>query len=149
MKKIFLFLVIISMVLACKGKTNNNAEDQKVVELSDKLFILQYNDIMLNGSKDYMDKIISLEGIYREYETAEGEIKHVIYRKAPGCCGDDGEVGFHFEYYDEASYPQPNDWIKVAGRLKEVPTPWGFKTYYLVLNSLEIKQERGKELVTL
>ncbi len=129
---------IISSTSPSKMQDNAN-----VVEIKEKMFIQQCDDIYMN-SNDYKDKIIKLEGMYQEYTDAS-ETYHIIYRKSPGCCGNDGEVGFQFTYNGEM--PKPNDWIKVAGTIEVVKNSNGYEDIILHVTKLEVSDERGAEFV--
>jgi len=133
MKRIFLIVLgVISFLLV--GCSNSN-----IVEIREKMFIQQCNDIYINPSQ-YQGKIIQLEGIYDEFQT-DGKISRLIYRRSPGCCGDDGMVGFLFTYSGEM--PRPNDWIKVSGTIDAVNN-----NVIMNITQLEILELRGAEFVT-
>lgn len=122
--------VISSLLIGC---SNSN-----IVEIREKMFIQQCNDIYINPEQ-YQGKIIQMEGIYDEFQ-ADGNVSRLIYRRSPGCCGDDGMVGFLFIYSGEM--PKPNDWIKVSGTIDTVNN-----TVIMNIAQLEILKLRGAEFV--
>jgi len=140
--------VIVALLLLCiffSGCTHTNSSEP-VVEIKDKMFIQQINDIYLNPG-DYENKTIKLEGIYDVWqdETDSNRSRFAVYRRAPGCCGDDGKVGFEFEYNGEK--PILGDWVAVEGRIKETFDEHGDKHIILELSKLTVKDERGVEFV--
>ncbi|MCL1905414.1 MAG: hypothetical protein FWG06_00220 [Clostridiales bacterium] len=115
-----------------------------VVRIKDKLFMAQCEDIMANPEK-YRDKTIILEGMYADYINYNGRFIQNVYRKTPGCCGDDGgPYGFEFMYDGER--PEPNDWIEVVGTIEMVDFTYG-QYVALRLSKLTVMDERGQELV--
>lgn len=117
----------------------------KVFEIREKMFISQCSDIYLN-SDDYKNKTIKLEGIYDEYTDPEtNKTYYFIIRRAPGCCGDDGAVGFEILYDGET--PELNDWIEVVGTIEMIERN-GSEHVALRLSKLTILDERGAEFVS-
>jgi len=123
-----------------------------IIEIQEKMFIAQINDIYLNTG-DYLDKTIKLEGIFRTFNFT-GRDHYYVMRNSPGCCGNDGSVGFEVSWPDTAKadnfltegYPEPDDWVAAEGKLAYYETG-GISYLYLVLSSLEIKPDRGAEFV--
>ena len=104
------------------------SEDPNIIEIKDKLFIAQCNDIYLNPD-EYKNKIIKLEGIYIEnVDENTGSTYNFVIRYGPGCCGNDGVAGFEILF--DGDKPEPNDWIEVIG-------------------AVEIIEENGSEYVLL
>ena len=68
----------------------------------------------------------------------------VVYRRGPGCCGNDGWGGFLLKY--DGEYPNENDWIRVTGT-PELIEEGDYLNLYLHVTSLEVKVERGAEFV--
>lgn len=115
-----------------------------VVEISEKLFIAQTNDIYIN-TEDYLGKTIRYEGIYKTMDfPGEEPIRYVI-RYGPGCCSYDGEAGFEVSW--DGEWPQIDDWCEVVGVL-EVYEMDGFEYLRLALSSLTVLEERGAEFVS-
>ena len=76
-------------------------------------YLTQIHDIFLNFS-DYENKTIVVEGMYGLLFNPEG-IQNVpaVYRRGPGCCGNDGWGGFLLHY--DGTLPDENAWIRVTG----------------------------------
>lgn len=116
-----------------------------MVEIKEKLFIAQTNDIYLNP-QDYLGKIIKYEGIFQIYEDAEPKYNYYsVIRYGPGCCGYDANAGFEVKW--DQPYPQPNDWVEVVGVLEEYEQD-GFPYLRLAIQSLTVMETRGQETVT-
>jgi len=119
--------------------------EMPVVEITEKMFIAQCNDVYLNPD-DYQGKAIRLEGIYSTYMDFEsGNTYHYVMRYGPGCCGNDGSAGFEFLY--DGEMPKLNDWIEVVGTAEKVKEN---DTEYIVLMASEVTvlEERGAEFVS-
>jgi uncharacterized membrane protein YcgQ (UPF0703/DUF1980 family) len=133
-------------------KTGKGVEEQ-VVEIKEKMFIAQTNDIYLNA-EDYMGKTIKLQGLFKkaQYETREAPYCFVL-RYGPGCCGYDGNAGFEVAWEPEgggsaeAEYPKEDDWVEATGRLKSYVED-DYPYLYIALTSLNVLDERGAEFVT-
>ncbi|MDR0759839.1 MAG: hypothetical protein LBF74_06970 [Treponema sp.] len=126
-----------------------------VVEIKEKMFIAQTNDVYLNP-EDYMGKTIKLEGLFKSYDSTDYGVSYCfVIRYGPGCCGNDGSAGFEVawdresrdeEDAPESSYPEEDAWVEAAGVLKSYEED-GFPYLYLSLSSLTVKEERGAEFV--
>jgi uncharacterized membrane protein YcgQ (UPF0703/DUF1980 family) len=126
-----------------------NAEMPFHVEIKEKLFVAQSNDIYYNAD-DYMGKIIKYEGIFTEYtEPDSGVTYYSVIRYGPGCCGIDANCGFEVVWVgdDTAVYPANNEWVEVLGTLDFYEED-GYKYLRLDLNSLTVLSERGAEYVS-
>ena len=171
MKKIVLFSIIaVLLITGCGNKKTANEPVAETIEeeiipveadmvIGDKLFIGQVNDVYRNG-KDYMGKTIKLEGIFMTGEAGGREYCYV-YRKGPGCCGDDGQIGFEVSWNpldstnpqeqasegEKKAYPKRNDWVEAQGELKRYSQD-GRNFLYIALSYLEVMDERGVEFVT-
>ncbi len=121
-----------------------SGEDSTVLEIGEKLFITQINDMYYNF-QDYEDKTIIVEGMYALFVNGEGGSYPGVYRLGPGCCGNDGWGGFML-YYD-GELPQENDWIRVTGTPELVKDEKGYSSLFLHVSSLVIMDERGAEFV--
>lgn len=127
-----------------ENRSNHNESNKEVLEIKEKMFITQINDIFYNID-DYKDKIIVVEGMYSKWNLWNGNKKvPVIYRNGPGCCGNDGWGGFWLNY--DGKLPNENDWIRVTGT-PEIVTEEYCLYLYLNVISLEVKNERGAEFV--
>ncbi len=121
-----------------------DTEGKEVLEIKEKLFITQINDIFYNFN-DYQDKIIVVEGMYSEFTSVDGKsVAPVVFRYGPGCCNNDGWGGFLLRY--DGELPKENDWIKVIGT-PDLVERGAYKDLYLDVISIEIKTERGAEKV--
>ena len=118
-----------------------------VLEIKEKMFLTQINDIYYNFD-GYKDKTIVVEGMYTEMiSLMDTDVTcPAVYRRGPGCCGNDGWGGFILRY--NGAKPKLDDWIRVTGHPIMEKTADGYEDLYLVVDSLEIKQERGAEFVT-
>ncbi|MCL1815162.1 MAG: metal ABC transporter permease [Treponema sp.] len=128
----------------------------KTIEITEKMFIAQVNDIYLNP-EDYLGKIIKLEGIFKTIGYAEmNRDFYFVLRSGPGCCGNDGAVGFEVSWpittglnspqTEDRRYPKPNEWVAAEGSLAYYEEG-GHSYLYLALSSLEVKHQRGAEFV--
>ena len=119
-------------------------ETGEVIEIRERLFIAQTNDIYINPG-DYIGKTIKYEGIFDcEYWEASGENIYYVFRYGPGCCGYDANAGFEVIYGGE--YPKKNDWVEAVGVLEEYEEG-GVRYLRLNLLSLTVLEKRGKEYV--
>ena len=139
MRKILLTTLVIMLILLSGCKNDN------VVLIRDKMFIEQCNDIYLNPER-YKNKVIKIEGIYEEITIKDGTKYHLIYRRTPGCCGDDGKVGFLFNY--DGKMPSSDDWIRVSGVIEVVQSDTGRNNVTIRVTKLEVLKQRGVEFVT-
>lgn len=155
MKRIFsiiLYLMLLLTVLnGCTDNSNTENDitdtknDSEIVEIQEKMFITQIDDIYLNPDY-YKGKIIKLEGMYDEYtDDNTNKTYYSVIRNAPGCCGDDGVAGFNFTY--EGVKPEQNDWIAVEGTVEVEEQEDGYQQVTLKLSKLTVKTERGAEYV--
>jgi zinc transport system permease protein len=130
-----------------------------VIKIKEKMFIAQVNDVYLNP-EDYLGKTIQLEGIFKtdSYDDLSRQFCFVL-RNGPGCCGNDGSVGFEIAWPEAAGinsaaplasghkYPGQDQWVEAAGQLSAYEEE-GFPYLYLALSSLEVKNKRGAEYVS-
>lgn len=118
-----------------------------IVEIQERLFIAQTNDIYINP-EDYLGKTIKYEGIFKsstwEFEEDSKTFYYVI-RYGPGCCGYDGEAGFEVMW--DWQWPGEDDWCEAVGVL-EAYEENGMQYLRLSLISLTVKEERGAEYVS-
>lgn len=155
MKKWIILMALCAMVLClatgCSVVTPADAEQsvdiQVDVEITDKLFIGQINDIYEN-SADYMGKMIRMEGILLSYMyDPTNEMVSIVYRIGPGCCGNDGNVGLEVRLKDSMELPENNAWVEAIGVLEKY-TEEGQTYFRLALESLREMEKRGQEIVT-
>ncbi len=120
-------------------------DDDGVIEIREKMFIAQTNDIYFNA-EDYLGKTLSYEGMFDVYEVPETGVKYYsVFRYGPGCCGIDANAGFEVMW--DKPYPEPNDWVRAEGVLEEYDED-GYKYLRLALTSLEVLPTRGAEYVS-
>jgi uncharacterized membrane protein YcgQ (UPF0703/DUF1980 family) len=123
------------------------ASKEDVIEIKDKLFIAQVNDVYVNP-EDYLGKTIKLEGIFKE-ERGNNKSYCFVLRYGPGCCGLGGNVGFEVAWDKEKGEPYPveDSWVEATGELKTYEED-GYSDYlYLDLISLNVLKKRGTETV--
>ncbi|MDR0813427.1 MAG: hypothetical protein LBO63_05425 [Oscillospiraceae bacterium] len=138
------FCVCLSLLCGCgSGAAADNA-----IEIKEKVFVSQTNDIYTNP-EDYLGKKIKLEGIFTVYDSVSANPEYDKYRcvirYGPGCCGYDANCGFEVVW--DREYPQDNDWVEAVGVLEEYDDG-GYMYLRLALSSLTVKEKRGKETVT-
>jgi len=150
MNKDFLLLkgfiiFILFLTISCSKKSNND----EVIEIKEKMFISQVNDVYLN-TEDYLGKKIKIEGIFTvdNYYTRTEPYRFVL-RYGPGCCGNDGNVGFEVAWpkNSKKSYPEEKSWVQAVGELKSY-TEEDYQYFYLDLASLDVLTTRGAEFVS-
>jgi uncharacterized membrane protein YcgQ (UPF0703/DUF1980 family) len=117
-----------------------------VVEIKEKMFIAQCNDIYLNPG-DYIGKTIRIEGMYDEYSDDAGNTYQAVIRNGPGCCGNDGVAGFEFLCEGVPEFKR-NDWISIEGIIRPFAYDDGYETVIIGNASITVKTERGAEYVT-
>jgi uncharacterized membrane protein YcgQ (UPF0703/DUF1980 family) len=118
-----------------------------IVEIKEKMFIAQTNDVYLNP-EDYMGKTIKLEGLFKTETGYDEDMSYCfVLRYGPGCCGFDGNAGFEVAWDEAAAYPAEDEWVEAVGVLKSYEED-GYPYLYLALSSLQILDERGAEFVT-
>jgi uncharacterized membrane protein YcgQ (UPF0703/DUF1980 family) len=118
--------------------------NDNIVEIKEKMFIAQVNDVYLN-TEDYLGKTIKLEGIFKQDQGYE-KLYCFILRYGPGCCGNDGNVGFEVAWASEKPYPAVDSWVEAIGELKTYEE-YDYKYLYLDLVSLNVLRKRGLETV--
>ena len=131
------------------GQDVNQLSDDDIVEIRERMFIAQLNDIYLNQN-DYIGKTIKYEGMFTSYTWEEmGLSYYLVYRQSPGCCGADGQAGFEVVWPDGSNeaYPNENDWCEVMGTLDSYDED-GYSYLHIVLDSITVKSERGAEFVS-
>jgi uncharacterized membrane protein YcgQ (UPF0703/DUF1980 family) len=123
------------------------AAGETVVEIKEKLFIAQTNEIYLNA-EDYFGKTIAYEGLFKTEDYGDGILRCFVIRYGPGCCGYDGTAGFEVAWNEDQPWnqPQDDDWVEIRGRLEEYDED-GQNYLRLALAALEVKDQRGAEFV--
>jgi uncharacterized membrane protein YcgQ (UPF0703/DUF1980 family) len=125
----------------------------EIVEIREKMFIAQTNEIYLNP-EDYLGKTIKLEGLFkREAYWGEETAYCFVLRYGPGCCGSDGNAGFEVAWTPPGSaaepppYPGEDEWVEAVGTLSSYEED-GYPYLYLALASLKVLDVRGAEFVS-
>jgi len=115
-----------------------------VIEIREKMFIAQFNDIFLNLDQ-YMGSVFKYQGIFGDLSGSDNGPYYFVYRNSPGCCGADGIVGF--EVIWDQPYPPQHSWVEAVGTLERYEE-WDNTYLRLRLASLTELTERGAEFVT-
>ena len=140
MKKISTFTAaILFLYILCAA-----AAETEVLEIKEKMFVQQCNDIYFNAD-DYLGKTVRLEGMYLEIATSSGETNRYVYRKTPGCCGDDGAMAGFRVLLDESPSLEQNEWVEATGTVE--PSS-GYENVVLRLSNLKVLDTRGAEFVS-
>ncbi|MDR1218713.1 MAG: metal ABC transporter permease [Treponema sp.] len=131
------------------GGTRAAGASAETIEIKEKLFIAQVNDVYLNP-EDYFGKTIQLQGLFK-LQQYEGKNYRFVIRYGPGCCGTDGNAGFEVAWDEsftlQPQYPQEDDWVEATGVLKSYEED-GFPYLYIALTNLTLPDTRGAEFVT-
>jgi uncharacterized membrane protein YcgQ (UPF0703/DUF1980 family) len=151
-------LIIVAAVIAvttvfiinCNNKSRNGDSSVStggVIEIKEKMFISQVNDVYLNA-EDYLGKTIKLEGLFKMEQGYDKSYCFVL-RYGPGCCGNDGNVGFEvaWDKDKEKQYPGEDSWVEATGELKTYHEDDSMEFLYLDLVSLNVLDKRGAETV--
>lgn len=133
------------------AKKKSAQTGNSVVEIREKMFIAQTNDIYINKD-DYLGKTIKYEGVFDQSEwRGNGKTYRYVIRFGPGCCpGDAAAAGFEVIWDGDDGgkpYPKKNDWVEAIGVLYEYDDD-GIPSLRLALTSLKTLAKRGKEKVT-
>ncbi|MDR0719503.1 MAG: metal ABC transporter permease [Treponema sp.] len=137
--------------LVCLAALSGCVKEKEFIEIEEKLFITQTNEVYLN-QESYLEKRITLEGLFKmEHYAGSVSPYFFVLRYGPGCCGNDGNAGFEVAWdkdaADQEKYPAVDDWVRAEGILKQYNEDGG--TYlYIALSKLDVLEERGAEFVT-
>jgi uncharacterized membrane protein YcgQ (UPF0703/DUF1980 family) len=151
MRKTAVFILAIAALLftiGCTKTKENSVSDGDILEITEKMFIAQINDVYLN-SDDYLGKTIKLQGIFKSEQFYEGDETYCfVIRYGPGCCGTDGNAGFEVKWDKdrEQPYPAVESWVEAIGTLK-TENEGDYQYLYLDLSSLAVLSKRGAETV--
>jgi len=131
------------------AKEKSPVSEKGIIEIKEKMFISQVNDVYLNKD-DYLGKTIKLEGLFK-MEQGYDKAYCFVLRYGPGCCGYDGNVGFEVSWNKdketEKSYPGEDSWVEATGELKTYEEDGYNEFLYLDLVSLNVLDKRGQETV--
>jgi hypothetical protein len=127
--------------------TGEAKASNSIVEIKEKMFIAQVNDVYLNPD-DYVGKTIKLEGLFMTQDNGSYiPPYYFVIRYGPGCCGNDGNAGFEVIWdKQEPVYPQDNEWVEAVGVFGSYEED-GYPYYCISLSSLKVLEERGQEFV--
>ncbi|GMO34290.1 MAG: hypothetical protein Ta2F_10380 [Termitinemataceae bacterium] len=153
-----LVFAVVTCVFVYIDRQNNKKETliasdpvmQKVVEIKEKMFLAQVNDVYLN-SEDYLGKTIKLEGLFKLEKYGENEDPYCfVLRYGPGCCGSDGNAGFEVAWDKQnaadRTMPKEDDWVEAVGILRSEEND-DASFLYLALLELNVLEKRGQEYV--
>jgi uncharacterized membrane protein YcgQ (UPF0703/DUF1980 family) len=149
--------ILISVLLTCvfcgllagyAGLKGSEAQpdDKKIIEIKEKMFVQQCFDIYENPD-DYEDKLVKIEGICDVWEE-DDETLYAVYRRTPGCCGDDGVMGFQFTYNGTPTLAADN-WISVTASVLLDESEDGYTIITLAATDVTVMEKRGKEFVSM
>jgi uncharacterized membrane protein YcgQ (UPF0703/DUF1980 family) len=144
-----IIIVVTALFLSnCSGTRKYEVSGDNILEIKEKMFISQVNDIYLN-TEDYLGKTIKLQGLFKEEQPYEGDPYCFVLRYGPGCCGYDGNVGFEIKWDKSRAqpYPKVDSWIETTGILKQYEEDGYAQYLYLDLISLNVLNKRGAETV--
>ena len=159
MKRFCAFILLLTLLLAgCSSAPEKEAGPagtdwgDDLVEIGDRLFIAQVSDIYTN-LEAYLGRTVRYEGIFQTgVMPVTGEPFYFVIRNGPGCCGDDGAIGFAVAWPEgwpaDVPRPEPDDWVEVVG-VFELYDQFGFDQLRVSLLSLTVMEERGVEFVTM
>ena len=122
----------------CSGQTD-------VVEIGERMYIGQVNDIYLNAD-DYLGKTIKLEGVLKKFATWDRDYYLVVRYGTDECC-DDTPIGFEVAWARNQSFPEPESWVEAIGVLRTEKVNDFYSYLYLDLSSLNVLSRRGAEFV--
>ena len=148
LRSLFVALLLFAIAFPALAETTTTEEMPVDVEVTEKMFLAQISDINLN-SEDYLGKVIALEGMFMtvDYGTG-GPVYHLVYRKSPGCCGNDGITGLEVVWDDPATaFPAENTWVRAVGTLEQY-TEEDMPYLQLSLQSLTPTDKPGLDSVT-
>ena len=147
MKRLLATLIALTLCLSGTVSLAESGDVHIDVDVREKMFLTQMTELFIN-TQDYIGKTVALEGMFDIYtDTASGVTYYAVYRKSPGCCGNDGYTGIEVVWDDPAAtYPALNDWVRAVGVLDQYEED-GAPYMRLHLLSLDVKAERGLEFV--
>jgi len=129
------------------SRNEGSASSTGIIEIRERMFIGQVDEIYINSS-DYLGRTIKLEGLFLQSEN-EGQTNYFVVRYGPGCCGDDGIIGFEVSWAEDRnqSYPAENSWVEAIGELKYYMVSPYLRYLFLEVSSLNVLERRGLEYV--
>jgi len=144
------FLIAVAIILISTPNFISGCartEKDSIIEIGEKMFIAQIQDIYLN-TKDFLGKTIKLEGIFTGVLWEEINYYYVIRYVPDECCGAES-VGFEVKWPQARMepYPENNSWVEATAVLKLYKKD-SFLRPYLELTSLTVLDTRGAEFVS-
>lgn len=144
LKWLITFSVVMIILAGCVEKEGKSEDESEIIRIGESMFLTQINDMYFNFD-NYKNKTVIVEGMFTVFkDQAGGSDKFMVYRYAPGCCGNDGWGGFLLEY--DGNVPEDNAWIKVTGKPGLVEDGF-FRSLYLEVTDIKVMEERGAEYV--
>ena len=144
MKRLLIILTAVLVLAGCSsnGQSSPLGGERDIIYIDERFFMTQVDHLRLN-SEQYVGKEIQFEGLFLGLRRGENP-RYVVIRRAPGCCGDDGMVGFDVVQDGITSFPD-NTWVQVTGILEELPQ----FNYILGVRATSVieMEERGLEFV--
>ena len=126
--------------------TPSGGDDGDVVFIRDRFFMTETLHIIIN-SNEYLGRTIRYEGLFREFVSpSTGNSFYAVIRTTPGCCGDDGIIGFEVYMGDIKPFEQ-DAWVEITGVL-DMFESGGFEFPALRAVSIRELDVRGQEFVT-
>jgi len=142
MATVFAFIFILAGHSQSYGAS---AGDENIVEIRERFFLTQMNDIFLNHER-YLGRTLRYEGVFFHFYS-EGRLYGYVIRHTHGCCGPDGMVGF-VALMNDIEPPPANAWVEITGVLVKYEFETG-TTPLLLLDAISITEmaERGRAFV--
>jgi uncharacterized membrane protein YcgQ (UPF0703/DUF1980 family) len=139
-------IIVLAASLFITGCTRTETEENPVIEIRERMFMTQIQDIHLNVD-DFLGRTIKLEGIFIGMTWDGANYNYVVRGFSDGCCGG-GNVGFEVMWPQGRPelYPENNSWVEAEGVLKLFQGD-SFRNLYLELVSLNVLETRGAEVV--
>ena len=139
-------IVVLTLLILTAGcdKSEKEGSQNRVIVISERMFISQVNDIYMNR-QGYLGRTVKIEGIFVRSEQ-DGNWYNFVGRNGPNCCvNDQGFIGLEVSWdRNQETYPEHNSWVEATGIVTE-ESPGSY--VYLDLISLTELQRRGREQV--
>ena len=142
-KSFFTVLVVfISLFFSVSCEKKDSHSQNEIFEIRERMFMGQVNDVYKNRNS-FLGRTIRYEGLF-----TKNELFSAVFRYGPGCCGDDGKVGFEVRWEPDHLMQDPaeDSWVEVTGILKEYEYS-SLKYLYLEIISLVELNKRGAVFV--
>ena len=138
---IIMIMAFAGLAASCT-RAGNESSQNGIVEIRERMFISQVNDVYINR-QSYLGRTIKIEGIFIRSEN-NGSWHNFVGRNGPGCCGNDGFVGFEVSWDRTQTYPEHDSWVEAVGIVKDDNQG---NYLYLDLVSLNVQEKRGRDQV--